>query len=287
MPAHKRWDGDPLRHIGGRLYRRSILQASSEVADEAFVSSQPEVASNRRIRTVLPWCCLLVFIAVGIVAVDQPSADDPIASHTLASAVSSTLAAKSFIECVQSTYLPAADGCMNYHGPDQLAIGFVAPYAYQKRIYSVDRLFSSLGYGQALSGSAQAQAAESDALERADLWTESPMPNGEVVSEIHQSVFAPLDLVRSLGRATVMQNGNEYRVTTPRNALTVWVTVQHGFAISATSRTRSTSGKWTTRTIRLSKLNDAPPIQLPKAKSIVGRANGDGCVEQVIVPQCL
>ena len=223
---------------------------------------------------------------MAIDVVDQQPVEDLSPAHTLDAAVSSTIEAKSFIECVQSTYLPAADGCMTYHGPDQLAIGYRPPNSGQRRIYSVDRMFSSLGYGQALSGSAQTQAAESSALERADLWTEVPMAHSEVVSEVQSLVFSPIDLLRSF-RGTLTQNGSEYWITSPNDALTVWVAVQHGFVTSVTTREELSNGKWTTRVTSLSKFSGAPSFELPKPQTIVGRVNGDGCAKQVIVPQCL
>ena len=252
--------------------------------------SESEVATRGWARKALPLSCLLVLVAVGIfAAVDvlgQQSGEEPDAAHTLNAAVSSTIEAKSFIECAQSTYLPAADGCMTYHGPDQLAIGYRPPNSGQKLIYSVDRVFRSLGYGEALSGSAQTQAGESAALQKADLWTVNPMTQSEVVSEIHSYVFTPLDLLRSF-RGTMTQNGTKYRLASSNGALTAWVTVQHGFVTSVSTRALLSKGKWTTRVSRLSMFDHAPPIELPGQQSIVGRVNGDGCAEQSIVPQCL
>ena len=251
---------------------------------------ESEVATKGWARKALTGCCLLVFVAAGIFAtidvVDQQPVEDLSAAHTLNAAVVSTIGAKSFIECVQSTYLPAADGCVTYHGPDQLAIGFGPPNSAQMRIYSMDRMFSSLGYGQALSGSAHTQAAESSALERADLWTEVPMAHSEVVSEVQSVVFSSIDLLRTF-RGTLTQKGSEYRITSPNGALTAWATVQRGFVTSVTTREELSKGKWTTRETSLSKFNGAPSFQLPKPQTIVARVHGDGCAEQVIVPQCL
>ena len=251
--------------------------------------SESAVALRDRTKKALPWCFVLVIVAAGTLVVtgvvDRQPADSG-AAQTFNAAVSSTIEAKSFIECVQSTYLPAADGCMTYHGPDQLAIDYRPPNSGQKRIYSVDRVFSSLGYGDALSGSAQSQAEESAALQSADLWTVDPMTHSEVVSEVHSSVFPALDLLRSF-RGRLTQSGTNYRITSPNGALTASVTIQHGFITGVITRMEVGKGKWTTRVSSLSTFNSAPPIELPGPQSIVGRVNGDGCAEQSIVPQCL